>query len=198
MTVPVPTHEADMSSFDNDPKVQRTNERLAEAGETVEEKRFVDYFAEPETHIFYLPDGVQYFEYQELREGGKAKYERTINREGIRVQRATGDARLPIDPAIARQTLIKLSVTDAHIITTLNGRPEPLSFRKGPRETNTKFWELVLERFPAAIVEELHKEVQKVNAWVAADDDIEALEKQRDEIEERIRLAREEEAKNNS
>ncbi|AMS03418.1 hypothetical protein SEA_BENCZKOWSKI14_25 [Gordonia phage Benczkowski14] len=196
MTVPVPTSQADRTAFDpEDDKTQRTIDRMAEAGEVIEEKRFVDYFAEPETHLHKLPDGVQWFEFQELREGGKAKYEKIINREGIKVQRATGDARLPIDPAIARHTLIQLAVTNAYIITTQNGRPEPLQFRMGPNEKNTRFWETVLEKFPSNLIDELHKEVQKVNRWIAADDDIEGLEKQRDELEERIRMAREEEAK---
>lgn len=199
MTVPVPAAQADRSAFDpEDEKTQRTIDRMAEAGEPIEEKRFVDYFAEPDRNVHYLPDGVQYFVYQELREGGKAKYEKIINREGIKVQRATGDARLPIDPAIARQTLIRLSVVDANIFTSRNGNPEQISFQSGHKADNTKFWNLVFDKFPSSLIDELHKEIQKVNAWVAADDDIEALQKQRDELDERIRLAEEEEAKKNS
>src|SRR6188508_361078 len=136
MTLPV--HTTDTSSFDDDPAVQRANERMLAEGEPLEEKKIVDYFAAPITHLFYLPDGVQFFEYQELLEGGKAKYERQTNKD-IRVQRATGDARLSVDPATQRQTLIRLSVVGANIYgpDKNTGRLVKIPF---DRSSPTAFW----------------------------------------------------------
>jgi hypothetical protein len=198
MTIPTQNPNPDMTSFDDDPATERAIQRHADSGQPVEEKRFFDYFAEPEAKFYYLPDGVQYFEYRELREGGKAAYERATNND-IRVQRATGDARLRVDPVTARHTLVRLAVTDAFIqYLDGAGNAERLTFRVGPREKNEKFWELVFEKFPAKFIDGLHSEVQKVNTWVAADDDVEGLKKQRDEINERIERAEEEQAKKNS
>ena len=189
MTAGIPVMgQQDTSDFDDRPEVERANERAVAAGETIEERQFVDYFAEPETQRWYLPDGKQYFDYQELREGGKAAYERATNRD-IRVQRSTGDARLSVDPATARQKLIQLSVTDC------------LLYRDGQRiefnrERPGKFWENLFDLFPAKVIDQLHSEITKANAWLAADDDVEALKEERDRLDERIERAQEEQAKN--
>jgi hypothetical protein len=196
----IPTHAADDAFETTDPAVQRVEQRMKEEGEALVETSFTDYFAEPERHTFYLPDGKQFFVFQECREGQKALYEKITNREGIKVQRSTGEAKLPIDPAIQRQTLIKVSVVDSYIVYPAagnSGKWEELRFDSMRPASNQKFWERVFERFPASIIEDLHKAIEKVNPWLAADDDPEAIQKQIDDLEERKRRAQEEEAKKN-
>jgi len=194
MTLPVET--TDTSSFDDDPAIERANQRMLDEGETIEEKQIVDYFAEPITHRFDLPDGIQYFEYQELLEGGKAKYERKTNRD-IRVQRSTGDARLSVDAATQRQELIRLSVVGANVYAPdkHTGKLVKLPFN---RESSTAFWDRVFQSFPAKIIQNLHEEIVKVNEWMAADDDIEALKEQREQLDDRIKRAEEVQAKSES
>lgn len=193
MTAGIPVvGDQDTSDFEDRPEVVRANERAVSAGESIEERQFVDYFAEPENHRWTLPDGEQYFEFQELREGGKAAYERATNKD-IRVQRSTGDARLSVDPATARQKLIQLSVVDCHLYTRdAGGRRSLIPFNK---ERPGKFWENLFERFPAKVIEQLHQEITKVNTWLAADDDVDALKEERDRLDERIERAEEEQAK---
>jgi hypothetical protein len=181
------TTTQDTTDFDRRPDIEDANRRAVEAGETIEDKQYVDYFAEPETHRYYLPDGKQYFDYQELREGGKALYEKATNKD-IRVQRATGDARLAVDPATQRQVMIRLSVVDVLVFQ----RGERLEFNK---DKPGKFWEIVFERFPAKLVQDLYEDIQKVNTWLAADDDLEALKEERERLDERIERAEEEQAK---
>lgn len=186
------------NDFDSSEETRRIEDRMRAEGEPTVEVSFVDYFAEPESHTFYLPDGKQFFVFQELREGGKALYEKITNREGIKVQRVTGEAKLPIDPAIQRQTLIRVSVVDANIwYPGNNGNWEQLKFDTIRQRENNKFWDRVFEKFPASIIDELHKQIEKVNPWLAADDDVEAIQKQIDDLEERKRRAEEEEAKKN-
>lgn len=183
----------DVSDFDDRPEAVRANQAAVAAGERIEDRQFVDYFAAPQPQRWYLPDGEQYFEYQELREGGKAAYEKATNKD-IRVQRSTGDARLSVDPATQRQTLIRLSVTDVHLYQGRNndGTPALVAFNK---ERPGKFWENLFNFFPASLIDKLHQEITKANAWLAADDDIEALKKERDQLDERIERAEEEQAK---
>ncbi|QDF16952.1 tail assembly chaperone [Gordonia phage Luker] len=188
----IPTREQDTSDFEGRPEAERANAAALAAGEVVEEKQFVDYFAAPLPQRWYLPDGVQYFEYQELREGGKAAYEKLTNKD-IRVQRSTGDARLSVDPAIQRQSLIRLSVTDVHLIQKdSGGRPQVVPFNK---ERPGKFWDNLFTFFPAVLIDKLHQEIVKANSWLAADDDVEALKEERERLDERIQRAEEEQAK---
>ncbi|AKJ72455.1 putative tail assembly protein [Gordonia phage GMA7] len=193
MTAGIPVAGAqDTSDFEGRPEVERANERAVAAGEQVEERQFVDYFAAPQPERWYLPDGVQYFEFQELREGGKAAYEKATNKD-IRVQRSTGDARLSVDPATQRQTLIRLSVTDVHLLQSdARGIAVPMVFNK---DRPGKFWENLFTFFPAKLIDQLHQEITKANAWLAADDDVEALKEERERLDERIERAEEEQGK---
>lgn len=194
MTSGIPVRDQDISDFDGRPEVEAANRAAVDAGEVIEERQFVDYFAAPRPVRWYLPDGVQYFEYQELREGGKAAYEKATNKD-IRVQRSTGDARLSVDPATQRQTLIRLSVTDAHLLQSDgHGGTTTVPFNK---DRPGKFWENLFTFFPAKYIEQLHEEITKANAWLAAEDDVEALKSQRDQLDERIERAEEEQAKKN-
>ncbi|UTN91183.1 tail assembly chaperone [Gordonia phage PokyPuppy] len=188
----IPVASQDASDFDGRPEAERANARAIAAGEVIEEKQFVDYFAAPLPERFFLPDGVQYFEYQELREGGKSAYEKLTNKD-IRVQRSTGDARLSVDPAIQRQSLIRLSVTDVHLLQKdSGGNPQPIPFNK---DRPGKFWENLFTFFPATLIDKLHQEIVKANAWLAADDDVDALKEERERLDERIERAEEEQAK---
>ncbi|AMS02318.2 tail assembly chaperone [Gordonia phage GourdThymes] len=188
----IPTATQDTSDFDGRPEVERANAAAVAAGEKIEEKQFVDYFAAPLPQRWYLPDGVQYFEFQELREGGKSAYEKLTNKD-IRVQRSTGDARLSVDPAIQRQSLIRLSVTDVYLLQKdSGGQPQPMPFNK---ERPGKFWENLFTFFPAALIDKLHREIVDINAWLAADDDVDALKEERERLDERIAKAEEEQAK---
>ncbi|AKJ71707.1 putative tail assembly protein [Tsukamurella phage TIN2] len=185
-------YDQDTSDFEGRPEAERANERALAAGERIEDRQFVDYFATPQPTRYYLPDGVQYFDYVELREGGKALYEKATNKD-IRVQRSTGDARLSVDPAVQRQTLVKLSVVDANLLESDgHGGSRKIPFNK---ERPGKFWENLFTFFPAKIIEDLNQEIIKANSWLAADDDVEALKEERDRLDERIERAEEEQAK---
>lgn len=196
MTAGIPVAGAqDITDFDGRPAAERANAAAVAAGEVIEERQFVDYFATPEPQRWYLPDGEQYFEFIELREGGKAAYEKATNKD-IRVQRSTGDARLSVDPATQRQTLVRLSVTDVLLYQKdEGGRVQQVPFNKA---RPGKFWENLFDRFPAKYIEQLHQEITKVNAWLAADDDVEALKEERERLDERIERAEEEQAKKQS
>lgn len=186
------TTAQDTTDFDRRPEVEDANRRAVEAGEIIEDRQYVDYFAEPETHRHYLPDGKQYFDFQELREGGKALYEKATNKD-IRVQRATGDARLAVDPATQRQVMIRLSIVDAVLYQrNSQGRLEQLAF---DRNKPGRFWEICFEKLPAKLVQDLYEKIQKVNTWLAADDDLDALKEERERLNERIERAEEEHAK---
>lgn len=195
MTSGIPVRDQDTTDFEGRPEVEAANRAALAGGEVIEERQFVDYFAAPQPERWYLPDGNQYFEFQELREGGKAAYEKATNKD-IRVQRSTGDARLSVDPATQRQTLIRLSVTDVHLLQAdARGIPTEVPFNK---DRPGKFWDNLFTFFPAKYIEQLHEEITKANTWLAADDDVQALKDQREQLDERIARAEEEQAKKNS
>lgn len=187
------TH-ADVSSFDNDPAIESLNRNMLAGGEKIEEVKIVNYFGTPETKRFFVDKTqTQYFEYAALTEGGKAKYERATNKD-IRVQRTTGDAKLAVDPATERQTLVKLSTVNAVIYapSKATGEMQPLSFNpKSP----TEFWDKVFEAFPPKIIQDFYKAIREENPWMKADEDLEALEIEHKNLGERIEKLREEKEK---
>lgn len=134
-------------------------------------QQFEDYWGTDERHRFYLPDGVQYFEFKIMNEGDKAKFQKMTNQDMTIGRDQT--AKIRMDPAAERHQLILSSVIDWNFYK--NG--EKLQFFKRDLER----W---LEVAPPQIVEDLEFEIRRKNPWLQSDMTLEEIDKEMDRLME--------------
>lgn len=143
--------------------------------ETVEtpvtEKVYADYWGTEEKHKHYLPDGVQYFEFKIMNEGDKTQFQKLTNQD-LTIGR-DNTAKVRMDPAAERHTLIKTSVTDWHMFKG----GEPVAFSKQLLEK----WLTVAD---PKVVEDLEFAIRKANPWLQADMSVEEIDKEIDRLVE--------------
>lgn len=160
-----------------------------------EAPQIVNYFAFGEVKRWYFPDGVQWFQYQVMDEGAKARFQRATNRD-IKINQKTNDATVKLDPADERHTLIKMSVNDWYVFApNLNngGQLEPVPFTlSDTRHPTGMCLEKWLKLANPKLVEELEFEIRKANPWMQADmtvadidEEIKRLNELREEAEKR-------------
>ena len=140
----------------------------------------VDYFGFQSNEKYYLPDGNQYIEFSLMNEGAKANFQKLTTRDLI-VQRG-GDARMKMDPAAERHTLITQSVKDWNVYR--GGIPVPFS---------TRALKDFLELANPVIVEELEKAIRKANPWLLGEMKSEDIEKEIENLQEMLVVAKERE-----
>lgn len=139
----------------------------------------VDYWGTDEKHRHELPDGKQWIEFKIMNEGDKVKFQKLTNTDVTLGRDNT--AKVKMDPATERHTLIKTSVCD----WSLTKGGEPVAFSR-------QLLEKWLEVAPPKIVEELEYAIRMANPWMQAeqtvqmiDEEIERLYERRKEIVER-------------
>lgn len=130
-----------------------------------------DYWGTDEVHKHYLPDGVQYFEFKIMNEGDKVKFQKLTNQDLV-VGRDQS-ARVRVDPAAERHTLIKTSVTNWYL---LKGG-EVVGF-------SPQMLEKWLSVADPKIVEELEAKIRMANPWMQAEMTLEAVDKEIDRLTE--------------
>jgi hypothetical protein len=133
----------------------------------------VDYWGTDETHKHYLPDGVQYFEFQIMNEGAKVRFQKLTNQDLI-VGRDQS-ARVKVSPEAERHTLIETSVVGWHLFKLVNGHPEPVGY--SPQML--KKW---LEVAPPKVVEELEYAIRMANPWMQSEMTVEEIDKEIDRL----------------
>lgn len=151
------------------------------AYEEADQQVFADYWGTDETYKHYLPDGQQYFEFKIMSEGDKVKFQKMTNQDLI-VGRDQS-ARVKVDPASERHTLIKTSVTN----WTLTKGGEPVGYSKQMLEK----W---LEVAPPKIVEDLEYAIRMANPWMQAEMSVEEIDKEIERLYETRKQVAEREA----
>jgi uncharacterized coiled-coil protein SlyX len=123
-----------------------------------------------------------------MNEGEKAQFQRLTNRD-IKVDRKTSIASFRPDPAQDRHALIMASVVDWSLVTRKpTGGWERLAFNR----TMLGNW---LQVTNPQLVEDLEDAIRKANPWLSLDEDtIEELERQLQEITDRLAAKRASEA----
>lgn len=178
---------AEGTSFDNDPHVEQTHANMLANGEPIEDRKIIDTWSYNIEEEWVFPDGIQKIFFQRMTEGKKAEFQKRTNRD-IRVQRSTGDAKLSVDPAAERWILIELSVTGWKLYKRMvrGGREElaEINFDK----KLLKEW---MENTNPKYVQELEKAIRDSNEWMANEASVEALEKEKEALEQRIEAAKE-------
>lgn len=145
---------------------------------------FEDYWGTDDIRRHMLPDGKQYFEFRVMNEGDKAKFQKLTNQD-LTIGR-DNTAKVRMDPAAERHTLIKTSVTNWNLYKAVNGRPEPVGFSK-------QLLEKWLDTAPPKIVEDLEYAIRKANPWLQADMTVEEIDKEIERLEELRKTVKERE-----
>jgi hypothetical protein len=125
----------------------------------------VDYWGTDTYDKWYLPDGVQYFEFKLMNEGEKTKFEKLTNQDLI-VNRDQS-ARMKVDPSEQRHTLIKTSVTNWNLYKD----GQVVDFNKHVLEK----W---LEVADPKLVADLEFAIRLANPWMQQDMSIEEIDKE--------------------
>lgn len=160
----------------------------AQSGEYYE-----DYWGVQETFRHILKDGKQFFEIVPMDEGAKTRFQKLTNK-GIRMNQKTNDATIDIDPSDERHTLIIESVIGWHI---MQRDPKDGSFTELPcpsseRDRKRVLRDVILDKFNPKAIQDLEFFIRTKNPWMQADMALEDLLEQRDELDELIRVKREE------
>lgn len=160
--------------MDSDTKTrdEQVEEAMIEAGVDPTTPVQADYFGFDETHTVPLPDGVSWVQHQTLTEGARRKYMNDVNRE-VRLQKQSGDAILKMQTGEERYNLLKTAITGWNLIR--NGQPVPFN------DNNLKQF---LDKADPKIIDEIHKDVQKHNAWLMQEVSVEDIDEQIKELEE--------------
>lgn len=140
----------------------------------------VDYFGFQATERFTFPDGQQYIEFQIMNEGAKARFQKLTTKDLV-VQRG-GDARMKMDPAQERHELIRQSVTGWNLYR--GGNPVPFSDR-----ALKDFLELANPK----LIEDLEKAIRKANPWLMAEMKSSDIEREIENLQEMLAVAKERE-----
>ena len=146
-----------------------------------------NYWGTDERHKYELPDGVQWFEFKIMDEGAKTRFQKLTNQD-LTINR-DNTAKVRMDPAEERHTLIKESLTDWCLyMPTKDGQSmEQANFSKAMVDN----W---LQSAPPKLVEDLEMEIRKQNPWMQADMTSEAIQKEIDRLYEEKKKAIEREA----
>lgn len=135
------------------------------------EKVYADYWGTDETKRHYLPDGEQYFDFKVMNEGAKTMFQKLTNQDLVVGRDNT--AKVRVDPAAERHTLIKTSVTGWNMYKG----GEPVAYSK-------QLLEKWLEVAPPKIVEELEFAIRMANPWMQSEMTVEEVDKEIDRLTE--------------
>jgi hypothetical protein len=134
-------------------------------------KTYADYWGTEDVRKHFLPDGEQYIEFKVMNEGAKTRFQKLTNQD-LTIGR-DNTAKVKMDPAAERHTLIKTSVTNWHMFKG----GEPVGY-------SPQVLEKWLEVADPKIVEDLELAIRKANPWLQADMSVEEIDKEIDRLHE--------------
>lgn len=130
----------------------------------------VSYWGVDEYDKWFLPDGIQYFQFKIMNEGEKVKFEKLTNNDLI-VNRDQS-ARVKVDPSEARHALIKTCVNGWYLFAPdATGQLAEAAFAKPLLEK----W---LQVADPKIVEELEFAIRLANPWMQSEMSVEEIDKE--------------------
>lgn len=183
-----PAHQGQLSDVE---------QNMLNAGVTIDEPGFEDYFGFNETRRWYFPDGKQYIEYRLMNEGSRSNFQSKNSRD-VRLFKASGDASIKVDPSVERWILFQESVIGWFVVKKnpdtgdwdaqpfdRNGKPAPGgAFEQWAKSANPK------------LISDLEAAIRKANPWLQTDLSVKDIDEQIKELQEmRIEAVRREEGK---
>lgn len=163
---------SDEHAFNEEARTAAIEANMAAAGIALTERSQVDYFGFDETHRVVLPDGLSSIDHKTLNEGARRKYLNSVNRD-VKFQKSTGDAIMRIASGDEKAALLKSAICGWSLVR--NGQPFAFSDRNLAE---------FLDKASPAIVDIIHKDVQRANPWLTADVTIEDIDKEIAELQE--------------
>lgn len=152
---------------------------IASEASQSEQRQQANYFGFQERKKFYLPDRISFIEYEKMNEGAKKKFQDKTSRDMI-VERTSGNARMTVLQGSERHELIVTCVKDWNLL--------------GPDSTPILFNERIFRQWldvaDPEIVEDLEKEIRKANPWLLAEMEPEDIEKEIENLQEMLEIAR--------
>ncbi len=145
----------------------------------------VDYWGTDERHKHMLPDGTQWFEFKIMDEGAKVEFQKLTNQD-LTIGR-DNTAKVRVDPATERHTLIETSVVDWYLVKIEAGVPQPVAYSK----QLLRKWLTVA---PPKIVEDLERAIRLANPWMQAEMKVADIDEEIDRLREQRKQAIEREA----
>lgn len=143
----------------------------------------VDYFVGfEETLQFFFPDGITFIEYNKMNEGQKKRYQEKTSRDVV-LKRGSGDAHMRMDPGSERWELIQTCAVNWNL-----RRGEHLAPFSKPNLLD--FLNLADPR----LVEDLEKAIRKANPWLMDEMKSEDIQREIDNLEEMLKVAKERES----
>lgn len=156
--------------------------------------QYEDYWGVEETFKFILKDGHQYFEVKPMDEGAKTRFQKLTNK-GIRMNQRSQEATIDVDPSDERHTLILESVVDWRIMQKgPDGSWSELPCPTDEPRRKRVLRETILEKFSPKVIQDLEFFIRTKNPWMQADQKLDDLLEQRDELDILIKQKREQEA----
>ena len=153
-------------------------------------EEYENYFGFETTEKYYLPDGKQWIAFKPMNEGARALYEAKTQKD-ISFNRRTDDAKVRVNAAEDRHTLIKDSVCDWMLMQRgPTGEWNRVPFSKSGGGTFDQW----LARANPKIVNELYRAIQNANPWMVAEQDPKQIREEIKRLEELLIEAEKREA----
>ena len=142
-----------------------------------------DYFGFDRTERYFLPDGVSWIEFKPLNEGKKKEFQDKTTKDLV-LERRSGDARMSVAQGSERHELIKASVVGWNLVR--NGEPLPQPNENRGRVALGDFLTLA----DPVVIEGLEKAIRKANPWLLEDMKAADIQKQIEELQEMLEVAK--------
>lgn len=154
---------------------------------------YTDYYGFDERARWYFPDGKQWIEFKKLNEGDRAKYLKAT-RSDVRLDRGTGEARIPFDQSGDRKALLLHSITDWQIARkNAAGKFELVPFPVTANQTPGGVLGLWIDKANPAILGQLEKAIRMANPWLLNEMSAEQIRKEIEDLQELLVAAEERE-----
>lgn len=160
---------------------EMTDAPIAPIDEPIAAPQQDNYWGFYATERFWFPDKVTFIEFKVMSEGDKVKFQSKTSRDVI-LNRA-GDARLRMNQGSERHELIKTCATAWNLVR--GDEIVPFS------ERILQQW---LDVADPKIVEDLELAIRKANPWLLGEMTSEDIQKEIDNLEEMLKVAKEREA----
>jgi len=135
-------------------------------------KKRKSFFSAGDTHRIEL-DAQSWVEVKEMNELARRKFQHQTTSE-VKLKE-DGDKAFSIDPGVEREALIKASVVGWDLVD-LDGKPFPYSPSNRDKLAN---------EFDPAAIDIIVEGIREHNPWMAAEDDVETLDKEIESLRKR-------------
>ena len=149
------------------------------------------FFSTAERKDHYLPDDKQFFTLKVMNERDREKFEHATKSSTV-INSKTQDMKIELDQSAQRHAIITSGVVDWHLVRRdPNGRAGLIPFS----ESELRKW---IKDANPTIVDDLAEAISKLNPWIRGERSVEDMEKEIEDLQDRIEEKKREDARKNS